>query len=66
MTVTAILDILLPYTHEENRCGFKKNKKTLERVVLAIKIDELKTLCLTDEEIIKQINDSRAATHNMD
>lgn len=39
MTVNKILDKLLPYTKEELRCGFKKQKKSLKRIKLAEMIE---------------------------
>lgn len=42
MTVSKILDIILPYTSEELRCGFKKRNKSVQRIKLAEMINQYK------------------------
>jgi hypothetical protein len=39
MTIANILDIVLPYTREEMRCGIKKLAKTRQRTQLSILIN---------------------------
>jgi hypothetical protein len=40
MTTAQIVDIILPLTKEDNKCGFKKTKKLRARNELILKIND--------------------------
>lgn len=42
MTITNLLDIALPYTAADHRCGLKKKNKTEKRMKLAALLNDLR------------------------
>lgn len=59
MKTTEILDMIYPYTKDDERCMADKRKKTFARVDLALKIEYYKEGRIVDlpDEVIKMLNE---------
>lgn len=55
MTITALLDLALPYSAEDNRCGMKRKVKSERRIQLAYKLNDIrkgKAVTISGDELM--------------